>query len=310
MTALTLPNFLVIGAARSGTASLYHYLRQHPQIYMCPLNEPNFFALEGLALETCFHGPVDRQNVERYCVGELSAYSALFAEGKGAKAIGESSPLYLYSPHAPGHIHQHLPCARLIAILRHPADRAYSNFLDYVRVGIEPLKNFSQALRVEADRIRAGWGPWPFWHYTRVGFYAAQLRHYFQLFPREQVRIYLYDDFSAHPQRVLQDIFGFLEVEATFRPDTSVRHNLSGQPRSETLHNFLQRPNRWRAMLKRLLPAGVGRWLGHHGRALNLAKPPLASAIRRELVQLYREDILELQELLQRDLSTWLKDTP
>jgi len=310
MTTLTLPNFLVIGAARSGTASLYHYLRQHPQIYMCPLNEPNFFALEGLALDDCFNGPIDRRNVEQYCVRELSAYSALFADSTRARAVGESSPLYLYSSHAPGNIHRHVPHARLIAILRHPADRAYSNFLDYVRVGIEPLREFPNALRAEADRLRAGWGPWPFWHYTRVGFYAAQLRRYFQLFPREQVRVYLYEDYTADPVRVLQDLFEFLDVDSTFRPDTSVRHNVSGWPRSQTLQAFLHQPGRWRDRLKHLLPARLQRWLGKHVHALNTVKPPLSSALRRELIQLYREDILELQALLQRDLSAWLKADP
>src|SRR5438067_1321734 len=103
-----LPTFLVIGAARSGTTSLYHHLRQHPAVYMSPVKEPNFFAAEGEDLP--YEGP--GEPVMEW-VTDLDCYAGLFRDASSEKAIGEASPLYLYSPKAPERIHKCVPSAQL-----------------------------------------------------------------------------------------------------------------------------------------------------------------------------------------------------
>src|SRR5262249_34214537 len=95
-----LPNFVVIGAAKSGTISLYHYLSQHPDLFMCPVNECNFFALETADWNKEYLGPVDRYWVDRHCVKTLEQYRKLFANARANQLIGESSPLYLFSDKA------------------------------------------------------------------------------------------------------------------------------------------------------------------------------------------------------------------
>jgi hypothetical protein len=303
---MTLPNFLLIGAAKSGTVSLYHYLGQHPDIFMCPVNECNFFALENLDPDGIFQGPVDRKTAVSHCIWERASYEALFTAARPHQTLGESSPLYLYSPLAPANIQRHTPQARLIAILRQPADRAYANYRHYRRAGIEPLADFGQALAAEAERIANGWGPWPFWQYRQLGFYAAQLQRYYTHFDREQIMVCLYDDLQADPVKLLQKMFAFIGVDERFVPNTAVRHNIGGQPRNRFLYQLMTRANPLKAIIKAILSEKKRKQVRDTIHDWNVVKPPFDPVLRQQLNAAYREDMLRLQALIGRDLSHWL----
>jgi hypothetical protein len=317
---MTLPNFIIIGAGKSGTTALYYYLKQHPQIYMSPVKEPRFFAFEPGDLD--FGGPGDME-LHRSTIVNLEDYRALFRDVSGELAVGEASPVYLCSPKAAGRIKSFVPDARLIAIFRHPVDRAYSHYLHLIRDGDESLTDFSQALQAEEKRVRDNWEYR--WRYREVGFYSVQLRRYLDIFDRSQMKTYLYEDFDTDPQSVLRDIYRFLGVDDTFVADTSVRYNASGVPRSKFVHAVLSklqkatqatfdRAPQQESVTQATLPRRLGKspWLEkarHFGIGLknrNLVKPPLIPEVRQQLLEDYREDILKLQELIQRDLSHWL----
>ena len=244
---------------------------------------------------------------------DVETYRALFRDVSGEKAVGEASTLYLYSEKAPERIYHRVPEAKLITVLRNPVERAYSAFWFMVRDSREPLTDFGRALAEEDGRIVANWGPE--YHYRRRGFYHSQLERYFERFGRDQVRVYLYDDLKSDPTGVARDIFRFLEVDESFAPDMSREHNVSGVPKSkmlQPLYLFLRKSNPLKSALKPLLPAKLRHRL--HARAIesvqsrNLARPPgMSPELRRELVETYREDILRLQDLIQRDLSGWLE---
>jgi hypothetical protein len=298
---MTLPNFLVIGAGKSGTTALHRYLKQHPEIYMSSPTQLRFFPFEDQRPN--FIGPRDKEDMET-TVKTIEDYRAHFTEGARFPARGESSPPYLYYPRAAERIRHYIPDAKLIAILRHPADRAYSQYLMKRRDGLEPL-NFGDALAAEEQRISDGWSH--HWHFRRRGFYAAQLRPYFDLFKREQFRIYLYEDYVADPVGLMQDIFRFLSVDDSFVPDMSVRHNESKLPRVRALQTFLTEPRPAKNLLKSFVPERWSRRVGDRLRRHNITKPPLPEALRRQLIEVYRDDIDELQGMLGRDLSHWLK---
>ena len=189
---MTMPNFIIIGAAKSGTTALYKYLQQHPDIFMSEVKEPRFFAFEGETL--AFKGPHDhgtRFNAET--ITDLATYQALFDGVKTESAIGEASPAYLSSAEkASARIHHHVPQAKLIAILRQPAERAYSGFMHTVRNGWEKNLQFDQVLKQEPQRIQENWGA--LWQHQTLGFYSEQLSHYYKRFSKEQMRVYLHDD--------------------------------------------------------------------------------------------------------------------
>lgn len=285
---MNMPNFLVIGAMKAGTTALYHALKQHPQIYMSHIKEPHFFTYEGEQLN--YAGPVT----------DLESYHQLFEEASQGTIKGEVSPSYIYSPKAPERIKNYLPNVKLVAILRNPVERAYSNFLMAVRQGDETL-SFTQALEQEQQRIKNNWGL--LWHYQSKGFYAEQLQRYFKLFNQEQIRIYLYEDWNNHPTGLLQDMFGFLDVDSAFTPDTDSRHNTSGIPQNNIVKTLVQKTYPLRFIYRKL----ASEELRSHVKKQVFHKPILSTQLHAQLIDLYREDILELQTLLQRDLSSWLE---
>ena len=300
---MTVPNFLVIGARKAGTTSLYHYLDQHPEVFMSPVKEPNFFALEGG--KAGYRGPDADTRINRWSVADPKEYQALFSGADGARAVGEASPAYLCNPDAPKRIKRHVPEAKLIAVLRDPAERAYSAYMHQVRDGRETLP-FAAALEAEERRTNANWAP--AWRYKAEGFYVAGLSRYYQLFGRDRIEIGLYEDLVLDPAGLMRGFFRFLGVDASFEPDTSRRHNPSGVPKSRLLMSVLKRPNPLRDAIKPLLPKGLRGRVSEGLQTHNLTKaPPLEPELRRRLVELYREDVTRLEDLIGRDLSAWLR---
>ncbi len=297
------PAFLILGAAKSGTSALHRYLLQHPQVFMPTPKELRFFAYEGGIPE--FRGPGDRE-ANQGLPTTWTAYLAFFRSA-GNRVCGEASPIYLYHPRAPERIHRYLPEARMIVILRHPVERAFSHYLHLVRSGRETL-SFREALEAEERRIREGW-EWS-WHYRRVGLYGEQLERYFALFPKEQFRIFLYEEFSRDPAHVLREILSFIGVDPEQIPSVLPRVNVSGIPRNRTVFQVwwgvYTRPNPLKTLAKRVLPARVRARIGEQVTRTLLRKPRIPPDLFRELLDFYREDIQKLSRLLGRDLSHWL----
>ncbi len=297
---MSMPNFLIIGAEKSGTTSLYHYLRQHPDIFMCRSKELYFFAYEGERPD--HRGPGDL-TFDRNIVTRLEDYLAHFDSVANEKAIGEACPQYLYVPKAAERIRHHLPDARLVVVLRNPADRAYSIYMHLVRMGRETAANFAEALEREDARLRARWGPAR--GYRTNGFYSEQIARYDRLFGRSRLRIYLFEDLRDDPVFLVQDICRFLGVDDRFVPDVSLRFNVTGITRSRALRNFIRGPNLVKDLYRRLLPQGVRQRVTTTVETFNVRKVPFPPDVRADLVAGYREDIRKLEVRLGRDLSHW-----
>lgn len=226
-------------------------------------------------------------------IADIESYRALFQQVVNEVAIGEASPSYLITPGSPERIKHYLPDVKLIAILRNPVDRAYSaHSLRWLYAGHERA-GFGQAIRDI------------YW-----GFYYAHLKGYFAIFERAQIKVHLYEDFRADPAWVLQDILQFLGVSDAYAPDLSVQYNVGGVPKNRFWRAFLQGLGPVASVFKPLIPAAVRPRLADTVNRLQrrafVKPPPLEPAARAELIEIYREDTLKLQDLLQRDLSTWL----
>ncbi len=302
-----LPNFFVIGAAKSGTSALWQALRQHPEIHPSHRKEPHFFLSNGIVPSQTGPGWDYLQRVGRWRPGH---YAMLFAGSASCKAIGEASTTYLSSPEAAARIHAKLPHSRIIAVLRQPADRAYSayNFMRQHRV--ESETTFRGAMAEQDFRLAQGWAP--HFLYEWYGYYHAHLQPWFGLFPRDRIRVFLYDDWRQEPQRMLSELFRFLEVDVNFKPVLEPR-NVTRLPRVAWLHRLAEdnrcsqsfNPSLWQA----------GRQWAHdriqtaNARFNRIPPPPLHPALRVELTRTYRDDILKLEQLLDRDLSHWLAGT-
>ena len=294
---MTLPNFIIIGAAKGGTTSFCHYLNQHPEVYVSPEKEPRFFAPEFYTKYT--NGPVRSASLRPKM--SWQEYKSLFKGVTNEKAIGEASTEYIFFPKVPQRIKLTIPNVKLIAILRDPRERAFSAYCYNLRDGREKL-SFEEALADEERRIQENWRPG--WYYKEAGFYFKQLSRYFSIFEPHQIRVYLYEEFDQKPLEILHDIFNFLEVSSDFVPDLS-RKNISVVPKNILLNNLLSNESSL-ANLKPHLPKKIRLFFKYIRDKNRKSKPDLSGKIRKQLIDVYREDILRLQDLLNRDLSNWL----
>jgi hypothetical protein len=296
------PDFLVIGAARSGTTALCDALAQHPDVFLCEPKEPHFFALGDTSPD--FQGPGDGAMVNRRAVTDKSKYLSLFNSCTNGSVAGEGSVSSLYYPQAAHRIRRYVPEARLVCILRHPAERAWSAF-QYMRARCyEPLSEFRAALDDEPRRIHENWHH--IWHYREMGFYHRQLSVYFELFDPEQIHVLLFRDFCDDPVGSLAACYRHLGVDDTFHPTSRPSNVASGEPKSRRLGKLLNRPSLLKDVVRPLLPQRARRAIWARLVRSNLRRDRLPPDVREGLVESYRSDILRLQELLGRNLSHWL----
>jgi hypothetical protein len=305
---MTLPNFLIIGAGRAGTTSVYHYLRQHPDVFMSPIKETNFFAYGALAAAGL---PYVSSGSTPFPIRNLREYRKLFDRATDAKAIGEASPIYMTDRRIAEEISDLLPDVRLVAILRNPVERAYSSYLFHRRDGRES-RSFEQAIREETEGVFSEDGlSFGQRSYLGLGFYDQLLAPYYNLFPRSRIGVFLFDHLVRDPAELMSDLFRFLHVDPAFEPVVSVRYNASGVPRGAwakaASKTVKKRP--WTQRAKRRLPGllrgPMDRWI-EAVRARMLEVPALPQELWRELISLYAEDITRLQRRIGRDIQTWL----
>jgi hypothetical protein len=289
---MKLPNFIIIGVQKAGTSSIYSYLKQHPQVYMSPIKETNFWETEP-------------NNNKTKKIATIEQYTQFFDNVENEIAIGEASPNYLFHYKTSSElIHQHLPNAKLIAILRDPAERAYSDYLMHIRDAKFNGKNLTEQLKTSSQTS-----------YTLLkGMYYQPLKHFLEKFGSEQMRVYLYDDLCQSPIKLMQSMYEFLGVDSTFDPDMSYKAQQGKLPKNQTVNNILRTKNPIRTAaantLKMFLPLEARHKFRNQLLEINSIDKkqiPLSAEERKLLVDYYRDDILKLQDLINRDLSNWLK---
>lgn len=298
-----LPNFLLVGAAKAGTTSLYTYLKSHPEIFLSTPKEPRYFSAQILTLPQQGIGDEDMLFTKSF-----SDYCALFAGAGRYHAVGEASTdILLYHEGVIPLLRRTLGDPRIVIILRHPCERAYSAYLYMVRENREN-RSFEEGLRLEEQRIAENWSA--MWRYQARGMYFRQVEAFLQSFSR--VLVLLYDDLQHDPMATVRQVYRFLEVDTAYRPPhVHTRFNVSGIPRVKFFNNlFLQRNSFQRAVRKagiRLLEEE--RWIIFRDRlrASLYRRPQMKAETRDYLQRHFREDILRLQGLLGRDLSGWLQ---
>lgn len=285
------PNFFIVGAPKCGTTALYTYLREHPQIFMSPVKEPQYFAedLRG-----------DRRRVRT-----LAEYLECFAGVRDEEVIGEASTAYLGSARAAEEIKAFAPEARIAIMLRNPVDKMYSRFNDARFHNREHHKSFAVAL---ADEERCG--PSFGLGYRGSARYAGQVRRYLEAFGREKVHIILYDDFKERTAATYADALRFLGVHPDNRTEFPVV-NRRRSLRNMALQEFVRRPpgvlRRWgRIALPLRMRQQLRTWFSTVN-VIPAPPPPLEEDLRRQLAREFASEVRELGQLIGRDLSKWLE---
>lgn len=294
------PDFFIVGAARCGTTSLYYHLKGHPNIFMPSVKEPTFF--NDLAYGT---DSARRRAFPPDAVREEEDYLKLFKGAQVTQIMGEASAGYLPDANAPWRIKQRNPEARIIAVLRDPVDRAYSHYLLNRRDGREWNPFFYEALEEDYEHMVGFPDAGSF--YIWPGLYYQHVQRYFEAFGKEQVRVYLYDDLCQDISVIVTDLCFFLGLptyDSSFF-DPNARYHSFGTPRNP-LFEWVSRNSFIRGIATSMMPMHLllpirDRLFNHEG-----PKPPLEPEAREFLRSIYRDDIIKLQGLIERDLSGWL----
>lgn len=293
------PNFFIAGAAKSGTSSLFHYLELHPDIFMSSIKEPHYFCHDYFPEH--FTGPGDEGFSENR-IRTMNDYMKLFEPGSQALIRGEGSVYYLYFPDIAKRIFKFNPKSKIVLILRNPVDRAFSAYMHTKRDGRETL-TFEEALQEERARREKGYQP--LWWYRELGLYSAQVERYLKVFPSEQLKIFLFENLR-NTAKVVDETLGFLGLNTDVNIDTSIKHNMSGVPKSRKLYRFFAEPHPFKEALKPFLPKLIRQRLGQQAKAMTLRKETINPETRETLRHYYLEDMKRLQKLINRDLSTWM----
>jgi hypothetical protein len=195
---------------------------------------------------------------------------------------------------------------KILIVLREPADRAYSQFVFNQQRGWEPLRRtFREALALERERVAAN-EMWAF-HYVRRGRYYEQVKRYLDVFGPKQVRVWLYDELSSSPEKVLSEIQDFLGIERMAPENPRERKNVTGVPRSALLQRLTHRPNPIKTLAKTLLPEAQRRAVMQRIRSWNSVKPPPDTAFLSELSSTFADDIEQLAGLIGPGPRIWLE---
>jgi hypothetical protein len=284
---MSTPTFFLVGAPKAGTTSLFEYLGAHPEIAVAAIKEPCFFAPEV---------PVDPETDAHR--RDWASYLALFSGAGAARAIGEGSVAYLSSVNAATAIRARIPHAKVLMMLRDPADRLFAHYSAARVAGVtsRPFAEWvAEQQRVEAART-------PIYGAVWAGRYATHLARFQAAFPADQLHISDYDDFVADPDAVLAAIFAFLGVDSSVTIDRSARHNVttvSKWPALDPIRAPLS------ALLQQMLPADV------FDRARAWSREPFhltaTADDRAHGIALYREEIESLSRVTGRDLSRWFR---
>jgi len=292
-----LPTFIIAGASKSGTTSLWEYIKMHPEVCMADAKEPRFFtAVQGCGNNSDGRSP---RRSGQYSKG-LSWYSSLFAACEGVRAIGEASTVYMSANDAPDLIRRYIPDIRLIFILRDPVDRVYSHYWHDLQRGWT-LPSFEKMVYKRHLALM---------RYIYISSYHLHLTRFLKIFPKDQVFVLLYDDLLAYPQDYMKEVYRFIGVDENFSPpNLGRRYNEYSITRLIWLQRILIRmtsvrwelTSQWRGYRRM---ARVGRLLVRLNGAAG-SYPPLPNDLRRALIKEFEKTIEYVETYLQRDLLRW-----
>lgn len=299
-----MPDFIVFGAAKSGTTAFHRALGRHPQVFTTTPKEPNFFRYP----EILSHAS---GNHLKYDIQTEAAYRSLFRNAGNSQVRGEASVTYFHLDKTPSQIHQSIPNVKLIAILRHPVDRAYSAWLHHGYGFSEPIKeDFFTTFEAGQKLSAASWN----WRKINldIGFYALHLKKWFSIFPREQIKIFLYEDWQQNPEDVLRETCHFLGIPPAASIAITRDNVTSVKTRFAGLNSLLHPSRSLRALVHRIFPASVRSSITRFLRLITEGQkaPPLDASVRAKFTALYENDITELETLINRDLTHWRAPRP
>lgn len=290
-------DFFVVGAARSGTTSIYRHLSMHPEIFLPRVKECNYFSKIDSLDQEVYKTPKKGKQYHMKIITSPEVYSSLFSEAGNHLLKGEVSPSYLWDKESAKRIHEYNPKAKIIISLRNPIYRAYSHYLMHLNTGYEKQPTFEEAISAEKIKV---WGGGNL--YLEMGLYYEQVQPYFELFDREQIKIIIYEDWVKDIEKTMNDLHAFLGLKQFNDYDLTTKHNETVYLKNGNIINFLRQKNIKRT-LNKLLPEELKDKIKRNFFGDNIEKQEINPETYNRLKDYYKKDISELEKMICLELS-------
>ena len=293
---MTLPNFMCLGAAKSGTTTLYDILRQHPDIYIPAFKEPHFFDIP-----------------ENYKNG-IEWYKRNYFRNANKKIIADFTPSYFFEKEAPKRIFKNLGRdMKFLVVFRNPVDRAYSHYLHSKRDDHES-ENFAKSLELEVSRLKKHENQSDYLSYLRhsyvhQGLYAQMIDRYLQYFSLDNfLFIHFDDELLQERELTIKRILEFLEIDSSVLLRTDIRSNPSSQEKSKPLKKLMNKRGWWRDVIKFMIPSvQLRQIIRNRIQRINITEfkaQQLSQEVKLHLLEKYfRKDISDLEKTLNKKMN-------
>ena len=281
------PNFFIVGAPKSGTTNMSYYLMQHPQVFMPENLEPYYFARLDVP-----------QNYKREIISDEKKYLSLFKNAKNCKAVGESSPVYLYCPHSALEIKNRFPNSKLIISLRNPIEIAYSEYFSLKFMGFDQNRSFDELLDSSEEQLTRN--EFHIDSLLEAGFYSKHIKRFQKIFSKNQIKITIFEEYVKNTVPTINSILSFLGIKE------SITFDVTSKGAYKVPRNFasqkLMNNSTFRKAAKFVIPTVTRQKIGERFLVKESSRPPLKQNQRKRLTQIYQDDVENLSELLGRNL--------
>ena len=285
-------DFFIVGAPKSGTTSLYHYLSEHPQVEMSSQKEPDYFSDKAIHEQGMYYA--------KNRVDTLDKYESLFVQ-KESVVYGEASVSYLFYENVAEDIKKYNPNAKIIIMLRNPIERAFSHYLMDYRLGL-----ISDSFENVLAKISKHKNAHLFYQqYIEVSKYAKQIQRYLDFFKKENILFIDYEDFKKNVSKTVDQVYNFLNISTEFVADINTKHNTFIMPKNKIIrliYSFV--------FLRKILTFLFPTYLVKNIRVLLFKsdkKPELLKETRSLLSIIFNDDIKKMEEVLAKNYSKWIK---
>ena len=299
-------NLFIVGAAKSGTTSLYHYLNQHPDVFFPKVKEPNYYSNIESEDRMVYENPKEGVFYHNKIINDQNIYYSLYKNSFNYKVIGDASPSYLWDTKSAQMIYDNFPNAKIIIVLRNPIKRTYSHYLMNIKSGVEKENNFLTALKRDKKTKPKVWGGGKVLLYEELGMYHKQVKTYFNTFDKKNIKIIIYEDFFKNIDEGLNDIYAFLNIKKTDKVDSKIRYNQFVSPKNSMAKFLLQQKTKL-SLIRKLIPKKIINSFKNKFLLQKAIKPDMDKNSKRYLSEVFSEDILKLEELLGQKFDGWKK---
>jgi hypothetical protein len=285
-------DFFIVGAPKAGTTSLYHYLSAHPQVEMSRQKETDYFSDKAIHEQGMYYA--------KNRINTLDKYDSLFVQ-KESVVYGEASVSYLFYENVAEDIKKYNPNAKIIIMLRNPIERAFSHYLMDYRLGLIS-DSFENVLAKKSKHKNAHLF---YQQYIEVSKYSRQIQRYLDFFEKDNILFIDYEDFKKNVSKTVFHVYSFLNISTGFTADINTKHNTFIMPKNKVIrliYSFV--------FLRKLLTFLLPTYLVKNIRLLLFKsdkKPELLKETRIQLRKIFNEDIKNLEEVLSKDYSKWIK---